>query len=203
MKAIIVAIAGPASTFVPPMPFPEPHKIDARKCISYLTIENKGPIPLEYRNLIGNRIFGCDDCLAICPWNKFAKMASESKLQPREDLMQPTLSFLLTLDDAAFRAYFSASPVKRIGRDRFMRNVLIAAGNSEDYTNAVLIDQLVAHIKDVNALVRGAAVWAFRKLAHEDMITRHRQHFLAIENDEKVRWEWNCDLVRYNNDNKI
>ena len=112
--------------------FPAPFQLDARRCISYLTIENKGPIPLEFREAIGNRIFGCDDCLAACPWNKFAQAASEAKLKAREDLREPMLADLLTLDDAAFRTLFSGSPVKRIGRDRFLRNVLIAAGNSGD-----------------------------------------------------------------------
>ncbi|RUU49691.1 tRNA epoxyqueuosine(34) reductase QueG, partial [Mesorhizobium sp. M2C.T.Ca.TU.009.01.2.1] len=111
--------------------FPSPYRLDARRCISYLTIENKGPIPHEFREAIGNRIYGCDDCLAACPWNKFARAASEAKLAAREDLREPPLSELLALDDAAFRAFFSGSPVKRIGRDRFIRNVLIAAGVSE------------------------------------------------------------------------
>ncbi len=107
--------------------FPAPYQIDARRCISYLTIENKGPIPREFRAPMGNRIYGCDDCLAACPWNKFAQDAAEAKLQAREDLKEPPLSTLLELDDAGFRAFFSGSPVKRIGRDRFIRNVLIAA----------------------------------------------------------------------------
>ncbi len=112
--------------------FPAPYRLDARRCISYLTIENKGPIPVEFRQAIGNRIYGCDDCLAACPWNKFARAASEAKLSARDDLREPALADLLALDDAAFRALFSGSPVKRIGRDRFLRNVLIAAGNSGD-----------------------------------------------------------------------
>ena len=112
--------------------FPAPYRLDARRCISYLTIENKGPIPHEFREAIGNRIYGCDDCLAACPWNKFARAASEAKLAARDDLREPPLADLLALDDAAFRAFFSGSPIKRIGRDRFVRNVLIAAGNSGD-----------------------------------------------------------------------
>ncbi len=112
--------------------FPAPYRLDARRCISYLTIENKGPIPHEFRETIGNRIYGCDDCLAACPWNKFARAASEAKLVARDDLREPPLAELLQLDDAAFRAFFSGSPIKRIGRDRFVRNVLIAAGNSGD-----------------------------------------------------------------------
>src|SRR5690606_23342016 len=112
--------------------FPAPYQIDARRCISYLTIEHKGPIPHEFREAMGNRIYGCDDCLSACPWNKFASEAAEAKLIAREDLNEPKIADLLQLDDAAFRALFSGSPVKRIGRDRFIRNVLIAAGNSGD-----------------------------------------------------------------------
>ena len=141
--------------------FPAPYRLDARRCISYLTIENKGPIPHEFREAIGNRIYGCDDCLAACPWNKFARQASEAKLAARDDLREPKLAELLTLDDAAFRTLFSGSPVKRIGRDRFLRNVLIAAGNSGD-------SSLVAHCRalldDASPLVRGAAVWALSRL---------------------------------------
>src|SRR4051794_40152163 len=112
--------------------FPAPYRLDARRCISYLTIENKGPIPAEFRKSIGNRIYGCDDCLAVCPWNKFAQSASEAKLVARDELRSPPLGDLLALDDGGFRALFAGSPVKRIGRDRFLRNVLIAAGNSGD-----------------------------------------------------------------------
>ena len=111
--------------------FPAPYKLDARRCISYLTIENKGPIPHEFRKAIGNRIYGCDDCLAVCPWNKFAQPGREAKLAARDELRAPSLAELARLDDAAFRALFTKSPVKRIGRDRFVRNVLIAIGNSE------------------------------------------------------------------------
>jgi epoxyqueuosine reductase len=141
--------------------FPAPYKIDARRCISYLTIEHKGPIDPTLRPLIGNRIYGCDDCLAACPWNKFAALASEMKLKAREDLKAPRLSFLLTLDDASFRAFFSGSPVKRIGRDRFVRNCLIAAGNSGD---AGLIDVCATLSKDTSPTVRGMAVWALARL---------------------------------------
>src|SRR5690606_29076174 len=121
--------------------FPAPYQLDARRCISYLTIEHKGPIPREFRAAMGNRIYGCDDCLAVCPWNKFANAASEAKLVAREDLKEPRLADLLRLDDPAFRALFSGSPVKRIGRDRFIRNVLVAAGNSGE---AALIPQVQA-----------------------------------------------------------
>ena len=116
----------------PTAAFPAPYKLDARRCISYLTIENKGPIPHEFRKSIGNRIYGCDDCLAVCPWNKFAQEGREAKLSARAELRAPALSDLARLDDAAFRALFTKSPVKRIGRDRFIRNVLIAIGNAED-----------------------------------------------------------------------
>ena len=142
--------------------FPAPYQIDARRCISYLTIELKGPIPHEFRKPIGNRIYGCDDCLAVCPWNKFAREASEAKLVAREDLQEPRLADLLMLDDAGFRALFSGSPVKRIGRDRFIRNVLIAAGNSGE---AALAPQVRSLLADASPLVRGAAVWALAELA--------------------------------------
>ena len=128
-------IAAPASACLdicPTAAFPAPYKLDARRCISYLTIENKGPIPREFRKAIGNRIYGCDDCLAVCPWNKFAQAGRETKLAARDELRAPALADLARLDDAAFRALFAKSPVKRIGRDRFIRNVLIAIGNSGD-----------------------------------------------------------------------
>ncbi len=141
--------------------FPAPYQIDARRCISYLNIELKGPIPHEFRKAIGNRIYGCDDCLAACPWNKFAQEASEAKLVARDDLLEPKLIDLLALDDAAFRALFSGSPVKRIGRDRFLRNVLIAAGNSGDPS---LVPQVRHLLRDPSPLVRGAAVWALAEL---------------------------------------
>jgi epoxyqueuosine reductase len=141
--------------------FPAPYQLDARRCISYLTIEHKGPIPREFRVAMGNRIYGCDDCLAVCPWNKFARDASEAKLSARDDLRAPKLADLLALDDAAFRALFSGSPVKRIGRDRFVRNVLIAAGNSAD---ASLIPACRQRAADPSPLVRGAAVWALSRL---------------------------------------
>ncbi|WP_034329048.1 tRNA epoxyqueuosine(34) reductase QueG [Aminobacter sp. J41] len=141
--------------------FPAPYQIDARRCISYLTIEHKGPIPHEFRKAMGNRIYGCDDCLAACPWNKFAKLASEAKLVAREDLKEPKIADLLELDDPAFRALFTGSPVKRIGRDRFVRNVLIAAGNSGD---VMLVEQVRALLDDPAPVVRGAAVWALAQL---------------------------------------
>src|SRR6202041_3051402 len=145
----------------PTAAFPAPYKLDARRCISYLTIENKGPIPHEFRKAIGNRIYGCDDCLAVCPWNKFAVAGHEMKLAAREELRAPYLAELARLDDAGFRALFRKSPVKRIGRDRFIRNVLIAIGNSGD---AELAAEAKALLADASPLVRGAAVWALGRL---------------------------------------
>src|SRR5467141_99532 len=145
----------------PTSAFPAPYKLDARRCISYLTIENKGPIPQEFRKAIGNRIYGYDDCLAVCPWNKFAQEGREAKLAARQDLRAASLADLARLDDATFRARFTRSPVKRIGRDRFVRNVLIAIGNSGDGTLAREAKRL---LNDDNPLVRGAAVWALSQL---------------------------------------
>jgi epoxyqueuosine reductase len=142
--------------------FTAERKLDARRCISYLTIEHKGQIPLEFRKSIGNRIYGCDDCLAICPWNKFAKTSQEMAYHPRKELEAPLLSELLRLDDTAFRALFRKSPVKRIGRDRFVRNVLVAAGNSQDAALAPIITPLLA---DPSPLVAEMASWALEQLA--------------------------------------
>lgn len=167
--------------------FPAPYRLDARRCISYLTIENKGPIPHEFREKIGNRIYGCDDCLAACPWNKFARAASEAKLAARDDLREPPLADLLGLDDAAFRAFFSGSPIKRIGRDRFIRNVLIAAGNSGD---ASLADTVRALLDDASQLVRGAAIWALARLVPDAEYSERAALGLKTESDEAVRDEW-------------
>lgn len=142
--------------------FPAPGRLDARRCISYLTIEHHGPIPHEFRVAMGNRIFGCDDCLAVCPWNKYATAATEAKLAARADLEAPDLAFLATLDDAAFRKFFSGSPVKRIGRDRFIRNVLIAIGNSG---LPELSQSARRHLADPDATVREAAEWALSRLS--------------------------------------
>ena len=141
--------------------FPAPYKIDARRCISYLTIEHKGDIDPSLRVRMGNRIYGCDDCLAACPWNKFAQAASEMKFRAREDLKEPSIAFLLTLDDPTFRSFFSGSPVKRIGRHRFVRNVLIAAGNSGDRS---LIGPCRERLADEMPVVRAMAVWALSRL---------------------------------------
>ena len=164
--------------------FPAPYQIDARRCISYLTIEHKGPIPLEFRAAMGNRIYGCDDCLAACPWNKFAAVASEAKLIARQELNEPALADLLVLDDAAFRVLFSGSPVKRIGRDRFIRNCLIAAGNSG---LPALLEQVEPLLSDASPLVRGAAVWAFSRLGGDP------GPILRQERDPSVLAEWRAD----------
>ena len=143
--------------------FPAPYRLDARRCISYLTIEHKGHIPVELRRGIGNHIYGCDDCLSACPWNKFAEAAAANKaFLPKAELVAPRISDLLTLDDAAFRALFSGSPIKRTGRDRFVRNVAIAAGNSGD---AAMVAPLQALLEDKSELVREAAGWALNELA--------------------------------------
>ncbi len=148
-------------TACPTEAFPAPYRLDARRCISYLTIEHKGPIPLEFRKAIGNRIYGCDDCLAVCPWNKFAQAAREIAFAPRGELVSPLLADLLDLDDASFREMFAGSPVKRIGRDRFVRNVAIAAGNSGD---TKLRDTLAKLRSDPSAVVSDAAGWALDQL---------------------------------------
>jgi epoxyqueuosine reductase len=166
--------------------FPAPYRLDARRCISYLTIEHKGPIPRELRGQMGNRIYGCDDCLAVCPWNKFAQAGREAKLSAREALRAPALAELARLDDAAFRALFAKSPVKRIGRDRFVRNVLIAIGNSGDTEFVVEVEQLLG---DASPLVRGAAVWALAQLDPERLRTLAHTH-RAREIDVNVQDEW-------------
>jgi epoxyqueuosine reductase len=171
----------------PTAAFPAPYKLDARRCISYLTIENKGPIPHEFRKAIGNHIYGCDDCLAACPWNKFAQAGREAKLAARDELRAPELAELAQLDDAAFRAHFSKSPVKRIGRDRFVRNVLIAIGNSKD---AALAEAATGLLGDGSPLVRGAAVWALSQLLTRAPFEAFASKAMATEADETVRDEW-------------
>jgi epoxyqueuosine reductase len=167
--------------------FPAPYELDARRCISYLTIEHKGHIPHEFREAIGNRIYGCDDCLAVCPWNKFAQVSREALFAARDALKRPSLSSLSRLDDAAFRALFRASPIKRIGRDRFMRNVLIAIGNSGDSALAPEAERL---LKDASPLVRAMAVWALRRLLARSQIAELNAKHLASEADAAVRQEW-------------
>jgi epoxyqueuosine reductase len=142
--------------------FPAPYRLDARRCISYLTIEHKGPIPEEFRAAIGNRIYGCDDCLAVCPWNKFAASAARHRaFVPRAELVAPRLDELLALDDAGFRRLFAGSPIKRVGRDRFVRNCLIAAGNSG---NTELAEPVQALLDDADPVVAEAAEWALARI---------------------------------------
>jgi len=171
----------------PTSAFPAPYKLDARRCISYLTIENKGPIPHEFRKAIGNRIYGCDDCLAVCPWNKFAQAGREAKLAARDELRAPSLAELARLDDASFRAQFTKSPVKRIGRDRFVRNVLIAIGNSNDPALAEAAERL---LDDDSPLVRGAAVWALLQLLGREEFLARAATAMNTEQDAAVRAEW-------------
>lgn len=173
-------------TACPTDAFPAPYKIDARRCISYLTIEHKGPIPYEFRKKIGNRIYGCDDCLSACPWNKFAKQSSEIKLQARDDLKAPDIAFFLTLDDLTFRSFFSGSPVKRIGRNRFVRNVLMAAGNSG---NTLYIDRCVELLSDPSPDVRGMAIWALKQLLPPNDFTTLAST-RSTDNDVDVENEW-------------
>src|SRR5689334_989435 len=143
--------------------FPAPFRLDARRCISYLTIEHKGPIPEEFRPAIGNRIYGCDDCLAVCPWNRFADAARANRaFLPRAELAAPALADLLRLDDAGFRAVFAGSPIKRIGRGRMVRNAAIAAGNSG---SPALAPALRALADDEDAVVAEAARWALARLS--------------------------------------
>ena len=164
-----------------------PYQLDARRCISYLTIENAGHIPVEFRAAMGNRIYGCDDCLAICPWNKFASRSAEAKLWARPELKLPELSDLAALDDAAFREVFSGSPIKRIGRNRMLRNVLIAIGNSND---AALVEpSVIPHLDDEAAIVRGAAIWALACL-DTARFAAEKAAREATEMDEEVSAEW-------------
>jgi epoxyqueuosine reductase len=173
----------------PTAAFPAPYRLDARRCISYLTIEHKGPIPRALRPLMGNRIYGCDDCLAVCPWNKYAQAGRNAKLAAREALRAPRLAELARLDDASFRALFTKSPVKRTGRDRFVRNVLTAIGNSGDRSLAADAERL---LDDASPLVRGSAVWALARLDP----ARLGAHAAAFdrESDPAVREEWTLAL---------
>ena len=172
----------------PTAAFPEPYRLDARRCISYLTIEHKGPIPRELRALMGNRIYGCDDCLAVCPWNKFAQTGREAKLAARDNLRAPDLTQLSRLDDAQFRTLFTKSPVKRTGRDRFVRNVLIAIGNSGD---AALAAEARRLLDDASPLVRGAAVWPLSRLLPREEFEKLRR----VDGDAAVNDEWSAALV--------
>ena len=171
----------------PTKAFPAPYQLDARRCISYLTIEHEGHIDTEFRAGMGNRIYGCDDCLAACPWNKFAQASHEAKLVARDDLKAPRLAYLMTLDEPAFRALFTVSAIKRIGRDRFIRNVLIAAGNSGD---AGLVPDVMALLEDPASIVRAMAVWALSRLMGKPEFAALRSERMNSEADADVRREW-------------
>jgi epoxyqueuosine reductase len=171
----------------PTKAFDGPYRLDARRCISYLTIEHKGAIPREFRAAIGNRIYGCDDCLAVCPWNKFAKRAQEAKLAERADLAAMPLGGLAALDDSSFRALFATTPIKRIGHARFLRNVLIAVGNSGDQR---LAPSAQAHLRHANALVRQMAIWALSRLLAANAFERLAAQHVVVEADEDARAEW-------------
>ena len=170
--------------------FPAPYQLDASRCISYLTIEHKGHIPREFRQAIGNRIYGCDDCLAVCPWNKFAHKTSEPDLEARLELQWPRLADLVQLDDPTFRTIFSGSPVKRLGRDRFIRNVLIAIGNSNRSELANLVE---ARLKDDSPLVRAMAIWALSRLLTPNSFEKLRKDYRQNETDLDVLKEWTTD----------
>ncbi|MBV9221965.1 MAG: tRNA epoxyqueuosine(34) reductase QueG [Methylobacteriaceae bacterium] len=175
----------------PTRAFPAPYVLDARRCISYLTIEHKGHIAPEFRVAMGNRIFGCDDCLAVCPWNKFAMASREAKLVAREDLRAPSLAELVRFDDAQFRRFFAGNPVKRIGHSRFMRNVLIAIGNSGD---GELRGAAEARLSDPSPLVRAMAVWALGRLAPASEVAKQAAVHRITEADAAVLAEWDAAL---------
>ena len=171
--------------------FVGPYRLDARKCLSYLTIEYRGPWPVAYRRAMGNRVYGCDDCLAVCPWNKFAQATHEARLQARDGFDGLKLADLARLDDAAFRELFRKSPVKRIGRNAFLRNVHYALGNA----GPASVEALKIGMTDVSPLVRGAAVWGLKQVLAEAEFTALRAEYLPSESDEGVRseWEGTCD----------
>jgi epoxyqueuosine reductase len=171
----------------PTSAFPAPYQLDARRCIAYLTIEHAGPIAMEFREAIGNRIFGCDDCLAVCPWNKFAAESRDQKLAERADLQAQPLADLAALDEAAFRLRFAGAPIKRTGRDRFVRNVLIAIGNSGD---ASLAEAARARLADASPIVRGAATWALGRLLDATAFAALKQSAMEDEADASVIGEW-------------
>jgi epoxyqueuosine reductase len=171
----------------PTAAFPAPYRLDARRCISYLTIEHEGPIPRDLRPLMGNRIYGCDDCLAVCPWNKFARQGHDAKLAARTELRAPALAELARLDDAGFRQLFAKTTIKRTGRDRFVRNVLIAIGNSRDPALATCAERL---LNDASAIVRGAAAWALGRMVGKQDLAALGAKYGAAETDPSVRDEW-------------
>jgi epoxyqueuosine reductase len=174
----------------PTRAFPAPYVLDACRCLAYLSIEHKGHIPAEFRRPMGNRVFGCDDCLAVCPWNKFAEAAREARFAARHETDNPPLGELLALDDRVFRDRFAGTPIKRTGRDRFLRNVLIAAGNSGDEG---LVGKIEALLGDASPLVRAMAVWAMRQLTRDAVGERVRHRHLEREGDSAVRAEWHAN----------
>lgn len=171
----------------PTAAFPAPYQLDARRCLAYLSIEHKGHIPREFRAAMGNRVFGCDDCLAVCPWNKFAAQSREAAFAARQGVDNPPLAELLSLDDAAFRIRFAGTPVKRTGRNRIMRNALIAAGNAND---AALEPSIAARLDDESDIVRAAAVWALRRIAPSQAFDAYRHSHAPRERDAAVVDEW-------------
>ncbi len=171
----------------PTRAFPAPYRLDARRCVSYLTIEHKGPIPHEFREKIGNRVYGCDDCLAVCPWNKFAQATREAKLAARDDLANPALDQLVELDDAGFRKLFAGGPIKRLGHERFLRNVLIAIGNSAEPR---LAQRVRVRLDSPSALARGAAVWALARLLPRREFDELAKKHADAEPEPGVRAEW-------------
>ena len=172
--------------------FPAPYRLDARRCVSYLTIEHKGTIRSDLRKAIGERIYGCDDCLAVCPWNKFARVGREAKLAERDDLAAPPLAELAALDEAGFRRRFAGGPIKRVGRDRFLRNVLIAIGNR---ATRRLSRRRGRELDDASALVRAMAVWALARLSPADEFAMLAAARAADEPDVEVAREWRANLA--------
>ena len=166
----------------------KPYKLDSRKCISYLTIELKGHIPKNMRKSIGNRVYGCDDCLAVCPWNKFAEITNDIKLKAREELNMPDLSYFLEFDKEIFNEFFKDSPIKRIGRDRFIRNILIAIGNSGMKD---CVSKIIPHLTDETAIVRAASIWAIKQLVSKKKFEIIKENNLHLEKDHSVISEWN------------
>ena len=173
----------------PTAAFPAPYQLDARRCLAYLTIEHKGHIPREFRRPLGNRVFGCDDCLAVCPWNKFAEASREAKFAAACETGNPPLAAILALDDAEFRLRFAGTPVKRTGRDRMVRNALIAAGNSGDTSLVPLIERL---LDDASALVRAMAIWALRELLDDGAFQALRMKYARRELDAEAAEEWHA-----------